>query len=317
MKIKQIKNIFPSTSPIARYNVAVWQKPGEDSLSFIGREVASPGQLGQPDTGMLIVFEVGVDGSVLHEKVIWKPIYDGINLEDPRALELPNENLIIGLTAVLRDKKGSPIPFPAIVKIDSFSSWEKELPPFLIIDTFGPGKNLTPINKNTYLFRPDSSDYYHKLIVFTLHSQIPEKLGEIQFPQDLPWANWRIGTTMPPIWLSEEEALFIIHGITIQKINGEDKYVYSIGRAKLISKNGKFDVIVAKDPILTPDNFLDENGKPLVQELHPESRRVVYSCGGVIKKDNPDILSLFVNVGDRTTFEVELSIADLKKDLFE
>ena len=315
MKIKQIKDIFPN-SVVARFNLAVWQKPGDDSLHFIGREVAEAGQTGEPDNGILKLFEVSKTGKLLQGKVIWKPIYDGINLEDPRALELPNENLVIGLTAVLRDKSGHPTPFPAIVKIDSFSSWKQELPPFLVIDSFGPGKNLTPIDKNTYLFRPDSTEYFHKLLVFSLHSQIPEKYEDIQFPLDLAWASWRIGTTMPPIWLNKNEALFIIHGISIQKINGREIYVYSIGKAKLVRDINKFTVIVGREPIITPDDFLDTKGEPLVEELHPEIRRVVYSCGGVIKKSSKDILSLYVNVGDRTTFEVELSLSELKKDLF-
>ncbi len=315
MKIKQIKPIF-SDIQVARFNMAVWQKSDESSLSFIGREVAVAGGVGEPDTGILKLFEVSEDGVIIQEKVIWKPIYEGINLEDPRALELPDENLIIGLTAVLRDKKGLPIPFPAIVKIDSFDTWKKELPPFLIIDSFGPGKNLTPISKHTYIFRPDAPEYFHKLLVFSLHSQIPEKLGDIDFPRDLPWASWRIGTTMPPIWLTPNEALFIIHGISIEDKDGKQKYIYSIGRAKLIRNKNKFKVIVGKDPILTPDDFLDEKGVPLVKELHPELRRVVYSCGGVIKKSSPDMLSLYVNVGDRTTYEVKMSLEELKKDLF-
>lgn len=315
MKIKLIKDIFPGIQ-VARFNMAVWQKIGEDSLFFIGREVAVPGIVGEPDTGILKLFEVDKNGSLIREKIIWKPIYEGINLEDPRVLELPQENLIIGLTAVFRDKKGHPIPFPAIVKIDSFNSWKKDLPPFLVIDTFGPGKNLTPIDKNTYLFRPDSQDYFHKLLVFSLHSQIPEKLDVITFPLDLPWASWKIGTTMPPIWLTPTEALFIIHGISIQNIEGHDIYIYSIGRAKLIRKNDTFEVIVAKEPILTQDDFLDIHGIPLVKELHPEIRRVVYSCGGVIRQKAQDRLSLYVNVGDRRTFEVELSLSELKKNLF-
>jgi len=314
MKLIQIKHIFPEIQ-VARFNLAVWQKSGEDSLYFIGREVVAPGEEGEPDTGILKLFEVDKNGLLIHEKTIWKPIYEGINLEDPRVLELPNENLIIGLTAVFRNKIGQPIPFPAIVKIDSFNSWKKELPPFLVIDTFGPGKNITPVDKNTYLFRPDSADYFHKLLIFSLHSQIPEKLDEIEFPLDLSWANWRIGTTMPPIWLTPNEALFIIHGISLQTINGKETHVYSIGRAKLIRQKNKFKVIVAKDPILTPDDFLDANGLPLVKELHSD-KRVVYSCGGVIKKNSPDTLSLYVNVGDKATFEVALSLSELKKGLF-
>ncbi|EKE14673.1 MAG: hypothetical protein ACD_12C00349G0001, partial [uncultured bacterium] len=107
---------------------------------------------------------------------------------------------------------------------------------------------------------------------------------------------YKIGTAMPPFWFTPNEALFIIHGITKQIIDGKEKYIYSIGRAKLTRKNNRFQVMVAPDPILTPDDFLDKDGSPLVEELHPESRRVVYSCGGVINKNKQDSLSLYVNV---------------------
>jgi len=315
MKINRIKNIFPDIQD-ARYNMGVWQNNREDDLCFIGREVAKAGTTGEPDTGVLKLFEIDKEGTIVHERVIWKPLYDGINLEDPRTLQLQNGNLIIGLTCVLRGKRGQPIPFPAIVKIDYTNEWKQNLPPFLIIDTFGPGKNITPIDKSTYLFRPEAPAYNHKILVFSLDSQIPQKIADIAFPQDLPWARWRIGTAMPPIWLTDHEALFIIHGITIQNIDGKEKYVYSIGRAKLVRENNKFEVTVAKEPILTPDDFLNDQGLPLVNELHPDIRRVVYSCGGIIKKNKQDSLSLYVNVGDRTTFEVEFSLQELKKGLF-
>ncbi len=315
MKIEQLRNIFPDL-PIARFNLAAWQRPDSHSVYFIGREVQEASPEGEPDMGVLKLFEVDADGIVVHERLIWKPIYDGINLEDPRALSLNNENLIVGLTAVLRDKKGSPIPFPAIIKIDSHSSWQQELPPFLIISSFGPGKNLTPIDNTTYLFRPESSDYHHKILVFSLHRQVPEKICDISFPKDLPWAQWKIGTTTPPIWINQNEALFIIHGITIQRINDKNKYIYSLGRAKLTRNNNNYSVQVAPEPILTPDDFILANGGPMVNELHPDLRRVVYSCGGLIKRSKKDTFSLYVNVGDRTTFEVEFPLAELKKDLF-
>jgi predicted GH43/DUF377 family glycosyl hydrolase len=315
MKILQLQNIFPDLR-IARFNLTAWQNHDGDLTYFIGREVSTPGAEGEPDTGVLKLFEVSASGAVVHERLIWKPIYDGINLEDPRALELSNDNLIIGLTAVLRDKTGKPIPFPAIIKIDSHSSWQQELPPFLIIGAFGPGKNLTPIDSTTYLFRPDTLEYHHKIMVFSLHNQVPEKINDIVFPTNLSWAKWRIGTTMSPIWLNKDEALFIIHGITIEKINNKNKYIYSLGRAKLTRKNNVFKVTVAPEPILTPDNFVKTDSRPMVAELHPDLRRVIYSCGGLIKKGKQDTLSLYVNVGDRTTFEVEFSLAELKKDLF-
>jgi len=316
MKIKRIRGLFPNTS-VARYNLAAWQKKTSSSVYFMGREVSKPGIKGEPDTGILKLFELAPDGEVIQERTIWKPAHSGINLEDPRALEAENNDLIIGLTAVLRNKKGQPIPFPAIVKINSHDSWKQKLPPFLIIETFGPGKNVTPIDSFTYMFRPEKRAYYHKLLVFSLHKQVPNKLSDITFPIDLPWAKWRIGTTMSPIWINDKEALFIVHGITIQIIDGVEKYIYSLGRAKLTRKGNVFTVKVSKEPILTPDDFLREDGTQLVEDLHPELRRVVYSCGGILEKNNEDLLSIYVNVGDRSTFEVQYSLDELKEGLFD
>ena len=296
--------------------MAAWQKRDADSILFIGREVAEAGVTGEPDVGVLKLFEVNAEGHVVQERLIWKPMFDGINLEDPRALELDSENLVMGLTAVLRDKTGRPIPFPAIIKIDSHDSWQQELPPFLIISSFGPGKNVTPIDSTTFLFRPEGAEYDHKLLVFSLHKQVPEKIADIVFPKDVTWAQWRIGTTMPPIWITEHEALFIIHGISLQVIEGKEKYIYSLGRAKLTRHGTDFTVTVAPEPILVPDDFTNADGSSMVTELHPDIRRVVYSCGGLIKKDKPDTLFLYVNVGDRTTFEVGFSLDELKEGFF-
>jgi hypothetical protein len=188
MKIKLIKDIFPNIH-VARFNLAVWQKPSGESLYFIGREVAHAGGTGEPDTGILKFFEVTVDGSHVQEKVIWKPVYEGINLEDPRALELPGENLIIGLTAVLRDKNGHPIPFPAIVKIDSIGTWKKELPPFLIIDSFGPGKNLTPVDKTTYLFALTQKNIFINYLCFHCTPKFQKNSEISNFPKTFPGQN--------------------------------------------------------------------------------------------------------------------------------
>ena len=316
MKIKKIQGLFPNIA-IARYNLAAWQKRGGDSTYFIGREVTKPGHHGEPDTGILKLFELAKNGEILQERTIWKPVYSGINLEDPRALEVEDDSLVIGLTAVLRNKRGKPVPFPAIVKINLFDSWNKKLPPFLVIETFGPGKNVTPIDNFTYMYRPEKREYFHKILVFSLHKQVPKKLSDIVFPTNISRATWRVGTTMSPIWVNDKYALFIIHGITIQNINGTDKYIYSLGRAKLTRTGNKFEVKVSKEPILTPDDFLNEDGTQMVEDLHPELRRVIYSCGGIIKNGEEDRLSLYVNVGDRATFEVQYSIEELKEGLFD
>ena len=49
--------MFPDQR-VARYNLAAWQNPESDSVYFIGREVALAGAKGQPDTGILKLFEI-------------------------------------------------------------------------------------------------------------------------------------------------------------------------------------------------------------------------------------------------------------------
>lgn len=314
MKIISRRDVFPELR-VARYNVAAWKKADSNNTLLIGREVKHPGDVGEPDNGVLKLFELDQEGLPIQERIIWTPSFEGINLEDPRVLEGSHNDLIIGMTAVVRDKKGTPLPFPAIVKIDSHHTWNKELPPFLFIGSFGPGKNLTPLDSTTFLFRPESFEYNHKLVVFSIHRQIPEHLCDINFPTNLPWAMWRIGTTLPPLWINQNEALFLIHGITIEKPENGGRFIYSIGRAKLVRKDNIFQLIVADDPLITPDDFLDETGLAIVPELHPNLRRVVYCCGGVVDNTN-EFLRLFVNVGDRATYEVKFRIEDLKNGLF-
>lgn len=304
-----IKKIFPEEGP-ARYNVAAWQKADRDHIVLVGREVHEPGQGGAPDIGKLVLFEIDDENRITQERMLWESLHSSFFLEDPRALVHTDGSITIGLTAVLYSEGGY-IPFPAVVYIESGNAWEGELPPITLIHTYGAGKNLTPLTKNTFLFRPESDDYHHKLLLFDLYNSNPETTYNIEFPTDLEWALWRIGTTMPPIWIDERTALLIIHGITIK----EGKYIYSIGRAKLFKKNDQFEVEVHPEPFITPETFM-KDGKPLERELHPDLRRVVYACGGVIKRKEPENLYLYVNVADRNTYEVKLPLNELKEGLF-
>ena len=305
----EIKKIFPEGSP-ARYNVAAWQKADMDHVVLVGREVHEPGENEAPDIGKLVLFEIDEENRIIHERVLWESLYNNFFLEDPRALVNEDGSITIGLTAVLKADSGYK-PYPAVVNIAKGSAWEGELPPVSLVHAYGSGKNLTPIKKNKFLFRPDSADYHHKLLFFDLADTDPESTYDVEFPSHFPWAMWRIGTTMPPLWMSETEALLIMHGITIQG----GKYVYSIGRAKLHKVDGQFKVEVHEKPIMTPDTFLKE-GAPMEAELHPELRRVVYACGGVIKRKEPENLYLYVNVGDRNTYEVKIALSELKEGLF-
>lgn len=306
----KFRNLFPEF-PTARYNVAAWQDTDPTHTLLIARDVSPGGDINRPDFGRLVMMELDQTGNILHERVVWEPRSHSFTLEDPRALALSDGTVIVGLTAVLRDENGF-LPFPALTRLNA-RSWKEVLPPVTLIETFGAGKNITPVSEDTFFFRPEEENFFHRLLVFQYKDQIVRKLDEIEFPTTLPWADWRIGTTMSPLWWDEEEALMIIHGIHRE---GE-KYIYSLGRAKLMRQGDYFSVTVHPEPLLTPESFVDESGQPLVNELHPELRRVVYACGGVYRPQNGSgVFHVYVNVGDRTTFEVEFQLEELTRGLW-
>lgn len=306
----EIKKIFPEGSP-ARFNVAAWQKSDPKNIVLIGREVAEPVSETTPDLGRLVLFEIDEDNRIIHDRVLWESLFSSLYLEDPRALVHDDGKITIGLTALLRGD-GRYYAFPALVRIQSgAAAWKGELPPICIIHAYGTGKNLTPVKENLFLFRPEKKEYHHKLLFFNLDDDDPSSTHDVNFPTDLDWALWRIGTTTPPVWIDKKNALLIIHGINIQ----DGKYIYSIGRARMYLDEGTYKVKVHKKPFITPHTFT-ENGKPMVKELHPKLRKVVYACGGIIKKQDSRHLYLFVNVGDTTTFEVKIVLSDLMRGLF-
>jgi predicted GH43/DUF377 family glycosyl hydrolase len=304
MKILSLRNIFPHI-PVARYNMAAWPKKDSNHTILIGREVINPGVKGEPDIGSLILVEIDAEGRIIHERTIWKPLYSSLYLEDPRALVLNSGRIMIGLTAVLRGKRGVK-PFPAVVKIAD--DWAGKLPPVTLIQSFGPGKNLTPFTPNSFLFRPEAKDYYHKLLIFEFKHMIPRKLSDILFPADIPWALWRIGTTIPPIWVTPQEAILLIHGINFI----EGTYIYSIGAAKMIRHGDQFEVEVYEEPFFTPDTL--QEYVPAIRELRPTEKRVIYACGGIVKEAE-DKVCLYLNVGDKDTYEVCLSLSEIKQQL--
>ncbi len=305
----EINRVFPSDSP-PRFNVAAWEKAERDHVILVGREVNEPGSPGLPDKGKLVLFEIDRKNRITHERVLWEPIGNNLYLEDPRALVNRNGSVTVGMTAVIKTEDGFS-PYPAYVNIRSGSTWSGMLPPLCFIHAFGPGKNLTPVKKNKFLVRPEREDYNHRLLFFDITDDDPRSSYDINFPENLEWGLWRIGTAMPPLWVGKTSALFIIHGITIQ----DGKYIYTIGRAKLFKKKGKYQAEVFPKPFISPDTFRSADGFP-ERELHPELRKVVYACGGVIRKKEPEYLYLYVNVGDTATYEVKILLSDLQKGLF-
>ena len=308
MKPIKIKPVFAG-SPFSRFNVAAWPNKANNNIILVGRQIESAARSGQPDKGKLFLVEIDQDNQIVHERIIWEPRFESLTLEDPRAMIIEGDQVVIGLTAVLRKRRGYE-PFPALAKLNT-QSWKDELPPITLIQTFGPGKNITPLKNDLYLFRPEDHRHNHSLIIFSLHDLVPQKLQDLDFPTDLPWADWRIGTTMAPIWFDANNALMIIHGITKKN----NKYIYSLGRAKLTCVDNGYKVQVAPEPILTPDSFRAFDKKIKTRELHPRIRRVIYACGGIVNPAQPS-LELYVNVGDTSTFQVVFSLSDLTSELF-
>jgi predicted GH43/DUF377 family glycosyl hydrolase len=275
-------------------------------------------------------------------------------LEDARALTLSDGRVAIGLTYVTRkgndyiphpavlvvssiEKLKQDLPNVETIKRIGKIAINQKSVDGVVGDQTTPigedipipmGKNVTAIghnmhadrlmnevNEHTYsfAFRPEGDDNNHTLQVFeyqeggeVTHSQY------INFPKDISWAEYRIGTTMPPVWLNKNEAIFPIHGIQI--VNS--KFVYSIGSARLLKdEHGNLSVDnISQNSIINPDSFVGNIDDEV--ELHGE-RRVVYCCGGVPTYDDAgryENLKLYVNVGDKRTVEVTVSIAKMIKD---
>lgn len=300
--------INPTFKLPGRINAAVW--PAQNGNTYLlAREVKHPAPQNQPDKGNLVFLEIDQNEQVVQEKVVWRPRETAqFLLEDPRAYVCPNGQVLLGLTALPQNGRGD-IPYPALATVEG-TNLEEELQRVKVIDQFGPGKNTTPIDEHTFLFRKEGKENNHKLLVIRRNGESAQALEEISFPENIPWATHRIGTAMPPIRVNDQEALMVFHGI---KIEG-GKVIYSLGRTRLIKNNGHFQLKVDYHPLLTPDHFLDDQGQPLVEELHPE-RRVVYVCGGILKRiQEKEILSSYVNVADRQTREVRFSWRQLTQD---
>lgn len=302
MNIVSIKPVL-GDKDVSFFNVAVWPKKGTGNIILIGRELSQKGRLGEPDIGRIVLYEINEKDEIIHKRIIWEPVYESLYLEDPRALVYKNGTVVIGLTAVLRTKKGIQT-FPALVSVDS--GWTSSLPPVTLIQTFGAGKNTTPLSENYFLFRPDRQEFTHKFLIFYYNNLLPRKIWTLSLPKDLDWASWKMGAGCPPIWLDRSRAIFIIHGISLK----DKKYIYSIGVSLLERYGRKFSLKVYPEPILTPE-MLRKRVK--FRELRPRLRRVVYVCGGLIKNNRPDLLHLYVNVGDRSTYDVAFRLEDIKK----
>ncbi len=310
------------------FNVTVLDNGGVKYL--FGRKVQEAAEQGQPDFGSLVMAELGPDNNIISMDEVWNPKGQDILIEDPRAHQTIDGKTIIGVTAVRQSEENK--TYPAFIKLDSPDRLlTHPFPKLHIIEKFGNGSQATPLGETTkgknattvdathIMYRPDGLN--HALQVFEYINNDANHVGFIDFPKDIPGATYKIGTTTPPEWINDHEAFFIFHGID-KTIDGkvvdpdtiDDRviYHYSIHTARLLkSINDQGETLFSVDnisraPIITPDSFPRLNDSRQI-ELHPEIRRVTYSCGGTaIKNPEGQLIQekLFVNQGDKRTWVV-------------
>jgi len=307
------------------FNVAVWDNVRdqdiegairqEHTVCLLGRGAIITAGIGLPDVAPLIYRELDPSGKVKFSETVYEPEEGKDLLEDPRVLSQDGK-LIIGLTSVVKTGEQY-IPHPAIA-ITSNEKLATGLREHKIVTDLGRGNQTTPIDDNidgknttiidetTFMFRPEGIENNHRLRVFRFNDgELSLQQNDIELPNNIPWATFKAGTTMPPVWLNDHEAIFPIHGIRKDQ-NGI--FVYAIGSARLFrSEDGILSVDnISQKPLIYPDLFVDLVGTEKV-ELHPEQRRVVYCVSGRPVYDNSgnfQELEMLVNVGDTCTFKV-------------
>jgi hypothetical protein len=312
--------------PDGFFNAAAWGDG--DTTMLLGRHVRERGKPGDPDVGGMVLATLQ-NGEVASLADVWTPETgtQGDLLEDARAVVSPDGGLFLGWTRLSPNHKGYE-PYPAFSLTTTNALQGGEFPlTHHIIDMTGAdrspavlgdpnrlylsqGKNATPLGNNRFLFRPETED--HGFLVFSINEGggAEEQQRLVLSPQAVPeWASRRIGSTMPPVWLNEREAVLLIHGI---RMDGA-KYVYSIGSARLFLDDNKHFWIdnISPEPHLTPDSFTDIFPGEQV-ELRPEERQAVYLCGGVAVYDDhgqtPRYIKTYPNVGDTRTVEATFSV---------
>ncbi|MGD0284249.1 MAG: hypothetical protein ABSB12_01450 [Candidatus Saccharimonadales bacterium] len=314
------------------FNVAAWEYVEdldadgtirrERVVCLLGRGPIITAGDGLPDVTPLIYRELAPSGQVKFSETVYEPEEGKDILEDPRVL-LREGKLIIGLTSVVKTGEKY-IPHPAIVVTNHKKIAEGLQRPKIVtnprgnnqiasMDDNAVGKNTTVIDETTYMYRPEGTENDHRLRIFKLNDdEISIQQNDIELPNNIPWATYRTGTTMPPVWLNDFEAIFPIHGIRIDQ-NGI--FEYAIGSARLVrGKDGMLSIDnISREPLIYPDFFVGRFDADIV-ELHPEIRRVVYCVSGrpvYDERGNLQTLEMLVNVGDTRTLKVTIPIFKL------
>ncbi len=287
-----------------RINGAAWFDEVSGHTHLLARHINGLGGVTMPDWGKLELLSFDANRNLVSQRVVWEGSGTQLNLEDARAIISTDGRVLLGLTAVIEEGDKF-IPYPAFCTFG-----QTDLENLVVAKNLGPGKNVTPLTDTTWVYRKDSDDF--SLTMVTWDGKIATPTGSLTLNPTPQWATEKIGTTMAPIWINENEALFLLHGVS----KTGDMYQYALGRAKLVREGTTFRIsLVDPQPILTPDD-LGQTAKTLgIRERH-QFRRVVYCCGGIVPPggivQNKEV-SLFVNIGDSRTVEVVYSLAELTK----
>jgi len=297
---------------------------------LFARKVLETAPEGQPDAGPLVMAELGPSRDIIFTKEIWHPEGKDDLIEDPRAYQT-KDGTTIGVT-VVRKAKGNKT-YPGLIKIKSPEQLLTEpFPTPRIIEEFGGGDQTTPLggivegknatrigideDENKIMYRPDGMN--HTLQVLECTDADVSHVGFIDFPDNIPWALYKIGTTTPPEWLNKREAYIELHGIN-KTIDGNvvDKdtedgmiYEYAIGAARLlrsVDETGKVSFSadnISRKAIITSDTFPELTGGRQI-ERHPKIRRAVYNEGAISTRNTAGELvrrELFPSQGDMRTW---------------
>jgi len=290
------------------FNVTVLRF-GDRKFAF-GRQVVEAAPDGEPDSGPLVMAELGPTNDIISIVEVWNPKDKDVLLEDPRALQAADGSAFIGFTVV--NKAEGNKTYPAYMRLRSaeellsgslrepviitkYGSGKQATPLSGEVESIGrevEGKNATSLDDELLMYRQNGEN--HTLQVLKCAEGDASHIGSIEFPKNIPWARYKIGTAAPPVWLNENEAFFEFHGLN-KTIDGEVvdpdcndprvKYKYALGTARLFrtkDENGDYSFRVDNisiDPVLTSESFPDLGDDRQV-ELHPEIRQALYNCSG-------------------------------------
>ncbi len=329
-EIREIPGLPKNFFNVAAF--AIGQELGSPTL-LLGRHIEKESGPGEPDIGSLAVAVLN-NGVAESFTEVWRPEEgrSGDLLEDPRAVMLPDGRVLIGFTR-LAPHEGRYLPFPAVSITTPEALLRGDFPDTHFVTGLGigdqttpigdgsdmfhilPGKNAVPLRTNHSMFRREVDD--HRFVVFSHdESGVAKGLQYLEFPKEnIPsWGESRMGLTMPPTWLNDNEAILLVHGFN--KPNG--KFRYHIGAARLfVNENGEYAIDnISQEPLLTPDSFENVfHGEQV--ERHPEVRDALYLCGGVPIYDafgNLRSIDSFPSVGDTWTLKASFSAPKITMD---